>query len=191
MYVNVLETLSRTKSMAHFALGGACSFEPRSVVSGSARVRVCGVPHSVNRAAAVKPRVSVPVTSSGYPAVCTPSPHTVSAPRSVRVGHTPCVRAHGLSIMEFWPSLAFARVEIHKKNAGGVVLRFQVQSFYDALRVNSVSQIGSRFMNVCCVKRLTLLRRGNRKRQSESECVALERMRVVYLLQASANVSNE
>ncbi|GBP45771.1 hypothetical protein EVAR_76076_1 [Eumeta japonica] len=32
---------------------------------------------------------------------------------------------------------------------------------------------------------------GNRKRQSESECVALERMRVVYLLQASASVSNE
>ncbi|GBP79810.1 hypothetical protein EVAR_56866_1 [Eumeta japonica] len=48
---------------------------------GSARVRVCGVPRSVNRAAAVKPRASVPVTSSGYPAVCTPSPHTVSAPR--------------------------------------------------------------------------------------------------------------
>ncbi|GBP51711.1 hypothetical protein EVAR_96262_1 [Eumeta japonica] len=31
----------------------------------------------------------------------------------------------------------------------------------------------------------------NRKRQNESECVALERMRVVYLLQASASVSNE
>ncbi|GBP84561.1 hypothetical protein EVAR_89544_1 [Eumeta japonica] len=30
----------------------------------------------------------------------------------------------------------------------------------------------------------------SRKRQSESECVALERMRVVYLLQASASVSN-
>ncbi|GBP00035.1 hypothetical protein EVAR_74362_1 [Eumeta japonica] len=57
------------------------SFEPRSVVSGSACVRVCGVPRSVNRAAAVKPRASVPVISSGYPAVCTPSPHTVSAPR--------------------------------------------------------------------------------------------------------------
>ncbi|GBP83764.1 hypothetical protein EVAR_4258_1 [Eumeta japonica] len=42
-----------------------------------------------------------------------------------------------------------------------------------------------------CVKRLTLLGRGNRKRQSESECVAIERMRVVYLLQASASVSNE
>ncbi|GBP39604.1 hypothetical protein EVAR_26687_1 [Eumeta japonica] len=27
----------------------------------------------------------------------------------------------------------------------------------------------------------------NRKRQSESECVALERMRVEYLIQASAN----
>ncbi|GBP66433.1 hypothetical protein EVAR_88767_1 [Eumeta japonica] len=68
----------------------ACSFEPRSVVSGSAHVRVCGVPRSVNRAAAVKPRASVPVTSSGYPAVCTPSPHTVSAPR-VRSSsfHTP------------------------------------------------------------------------------------------------------
>ncbi|GBP39792.1 hypothetical protein EVAR_88292_1 [Eumeta japonica] len=67
-----------------------CSFEPRSVVSGSARVRVCGVPRSVNRAAAVKPRASVPVTSSGYPAVCTPSPHTVFAPR-VRSSsfHTP------------------------------------------------------------------------------------------------------
>ncbi|GBP78888.1 hypothetical protein EVAR_61537_1 [Eumeta japonica] len=49
-----------------------CSFEPRSVVSGSARVRVCGVPRSVS-AAAVKPRASVPATSSGYPAVCTPS----------------------------------------------------------------------------------------------------------------------
>ncbi|GBP71123.1 hypothetical protein EVAR_37217_1 [Eumeta japonica] len=58
-----------------------CSFEPRSVVSGSARVRVCGVPRSVSRAAAVKSRASVPATSSGYPAVCTPSPHTVSAPR--------------------------------------------------------------------------------------------------------------
>ncbi|GBP88372.1 hypothetical protein EVAR_52677_1 [Eumeta japonica] len=42
-----------------------------------------------------------------------------------------------------------------------------------------------------CVKRSTLLGRGNRKRQSESECVALERMRVVYLLQASARVSDE
>ncbi|GBP43490.1 hypothetical protein EVAR_30447_1 [Eumeta japonica] len=62
-----------------------CSFEPRSVVTGSARVRVCGVPRSVNRAAAVKPRASVPVISSGYPAVCTPSPHTVSAPRVVLV----------------------------------------------------------------------------------------------------------
>ncbi|GBP07925.1 hypothetical protein EVAR_78079_1 [Eumeta japonica] len=40
-----------------------------------------------------------------------------------------------------------------------------------------------------CVKRLTLLGRGNRKRQSESECVVLERMRVVYLLQASASVA--
>ncbi|GBP34998.1 hypothetical protein EVAR_28463_1 [Eumeta japonica] len=58
-----------------------CSFEPHSVVSGSACVRVCGVPRSVSRAAAVKPRASVPATSSGYPAVCTPSPHTVSAPR--------------------------------------------------------------------------------------------------------------
>ncbi|GBP03516.1 hypothetical protein EVAR_67835_1 [Eumeta japonica] len=56
------------------------SFEPRSVVSGSARVRLCGVPRSTSRAAAVKPRASVPATSSGYPAVCTPSPHTVSAP---------------------------------------------------------------------------------------------------------------
>ncbi|GBO99711.1 hypothetical protein EVAR_804_1 [Eumeta japonica] len=67
-----------------------CSFEPRSVVSGSARVRVCGVPRSVSRAAAVKPRASVPARSSGYPAVCTPSPHTVSAPR-VRSSsfHTP------------------------------------------------------------------------------------------------------
>ncbi|GBP49847.1 Probable RNA-directed DNA polymerase from transposon BS [Eumeta japonica] len=49
----------------------SCSFEPRSVVSGSARVRVCGVPRSVSRAAAVKPRASVPARSSGYPAVCT------------------------------------------------------------------------------------------------------------------------
>ncbi|GBP31624.1 hypothetical protein EVAR_84069_1 [Eumeta japonica] len=44
-----------------------CSFEPRSVVSGSARTSVgaaqCG-------AAAVKPRASVPARSSGYPAVC-------------------------------------------------------------------------------------------------------------------------
>ncbi|GBP88079.1 hypothetical protein EVAR_58493_1 [Eumeta japonica] len=32
---------------------------------------------------------------------------------------------------------------------------------------------------------------GNRKRQSESECVALEHMRVVYLLQVNANVGNE
>ncbi|GBP36677.1 hypothetical protein EVAR_35263_1 [Eumeta japonica] len=68
-----------------------CSFEPRSVVSGSARVRVCGVPRSVSRAAAVKPRASVPARSSGYPAVCTPSPHTVSAPRltaASTVAHT-------------------------------------------------------------------------------------------------------
>ncbi|GBP26660.1 hypothetical protein EVAR_23430_1 [Eumeta japonica] len=57
------------------------SFDPRSVVSGSARVRVCGVPRSVSHATAVKPRASVPATSSGYLAVCTPSPHTVSAPR--------------------------------------------------------------------------------------------------------------
>ncbi|GBP70113.1 hypothetical protein EVAR_50935_1 [Eumeta japonica] len=71
-------------------IGMNCSFEPRSVVSGSARVRVCGVPRSVSRAAAVKPRASVPARSSGYPAVCTPSPHTVSAPR-VRSSsfHTP------------------------------------------------------------------------------------------------------
>ncbi|GBP10133.1 hypothetical protein EVAR_77549_1 [Eumeta japonica] len=57
---------------------------------GPARVRVCGVPRNVSRAAAVKPRASVPARSSGYPAVCTPSPHTVSAPR-VRSGsfHTP------------------------------------------------------------------------------------------------------
>ncbi|GBP54894.1 hypothetical protein EVAR_11647_1 [Eumeta japonica] len=40
-------------------------------------------------------------------------------------------------------------------------------------------------------KRSTFLGRGNRKRQSESEYVALERMSVVYLLQASASVSNE
>ncbi|GBP03105.1 hypothetical protein EVAR_2580_1 [Eumeta japonica] len=33
--------------------------------------------------------------------------------------------------------------------------------------------------------------RGNKKRQSESECVELERTRVVYLLQASASVSSE
>ncbi|GBP57954.1 hypothetical protein EVAR_82591_1 [Eumeta japonica] len=67
-----------------------CSFEPRSVVSGSTRVRVCGVPRSVNRAAAVKRRASVPATSSGYPDVCTPSPHTVSAPRErSRSFHTP------------------------------------------------------------------------------------------------------
>ncbi|GBP89971.1 hypothetical protein EVAR_99324_1 [Eumeta japonica] len=33
-----------------------------------------------------------------------------------------------------------------------------------------------------------LLGRGNRKRQSESECVALERMRLVYLLQAIASI---
>ncbi|GBP15167.1 hypothetical protein EVAR_11462_1 [Eumeta japonica] len=58
-----------------------CSFEPRSVVSGSARVRVCRVPRSVRCTAAVKSWASVPATSSGYPAVCTPSPHTVSAPR--------------------------------------------------------------------------------------------------------------
>ncbi|GBO99286.1 hypothetical protein EVAR_548_1 [Eumeta japonica] len=66
-----------------------CSFEPRSVVSGSARVRVCGVPRSVSRAAAAKPRASVPARSSGYPAVCTPSPHTVSAPRIELTGHLP------------------------------------------------------------------------------------------------------
>ncbi|GBP31946.1 hypothetical protein EVAR_18485_1 [Eumeta japonica] len=35
----------------------------------------------VSHAAAVKPRASVRATSSGYPAVCTSSPHTVSAPR--------------------------------------------------------------------------------------------------------------
>ncbi|GBP03131.1 hypothetical protein EVAR_99349_1 [Eumeta japonica] len=32
---------------------------------------------------------------------------------------------------------------------------------------------------------------GNRKRQSESECVALEHKRVLNLLQANAGVSNE
>ncbi|GBP30145.1 hypothetical protein EVAR_94990_1 [Eumeta japonica] len=50
----------------------------------SVELRACtivGVPRSVSRATAVKPRASVPATSSGYPAVCTPSPHTVSAPR--------------------------------------------------------------------------------------------------------------
>ncbi|GBP36838.1 hypothetical protein EVAR_96084_1 [Eumeta japonica] len=34
-------------------------------------------------------------------------------------------------------------------------------------------------------KRSTLLERGNRKRQSQSECVTLECRRAVYLLQAS------
>ncbi|GBP32398.1 hypothetical protein EVAR_81205_1 [Eumeta japonica] len=58
-----------------------CSFEPRSVVSGSTRVCVYGVPRSVSRAAAVNPRATVSVMHSGDPAVCTPSPHTVSAPR--------------------------------------------------------------------------------------------------------------
>ncbi|GBP70731.1 hypothetical protein EVAR_51030_1 [Eumeta japonica] len=41
----------------------------------------CGVPRSVYRAAVVKLRASVPVIYSGDPAVYTPSPHTVSAPR--------------------------------------------------------------------------------------------------------------
>ncbi|GBP83851.1 hypothetical protein EVAR_64116_1 [Eumeta japonica] len=38
---------------------------------------------------------------------------------SVRVGHTPCIRAHGLSIMDFCPlpSLPFAWAEIQKKTA--------------------------------------------------------------------------
>ncbi|GBP51499.1 hypothetical protein EVAR_44474_1 [Eumeta japonica] len=35
----------------------------------------------------------------------------------VRVRRTPCVRAHGLSLMDFGPSLPFARAEIQKKNA--------------------------------------------------------------------------
>ncbi|GBP35471.1 Exosome complex component RRP43 [Eumeta japonica] len=59
-------------------------------LSDSARVRVCGVPRSVSRAAAVKPRTSVPATRSGYPTVCTPRRHTVSAPRErSRSFHTP------------------------------------------------------------------------------------------------------
>ncbi|GBP60916.1 hypothetical protein EVAR_48721_1 [Eumeta japonica] len=43
----------------------------------------------------------------------------------------------------------------------------------------------------CCAKRSKLLGRGNRERQTESECVALEGMLVVYLLQACASISNE
>ncbi|GBP40156.1 DNA mismatch repair protein Mlh1 [Eumeta japonica] len=35
----------------------------------------------------------------------------------MRVGHTPCVRAHGLSIMDFGPSLPFPRAEIQKKSS--------------------------------------------------------------------------
>ncbi|GBP27499.1 hypothetical protein EVAR_14320_1 [Eumeta japonica] len=61
-------------------------------------------------------------------------------------------------------------------------------------RMNIVAEKSSEstpFGTQGCVKRSTLLGRGNRKRQSESECVALERMRVVYLLQASASVNNE
>ncbi|GBP42601.1 hypothetical protein EVAR_87152_1 [Eumeta japonica] len=46
------------------------------------RVYECvGCQRSVSRTAAVKPRASILARSSGYPAVCTPSPHTVSAPR--------------------------------------------------------------------------------------------------------------
>ncbi|GBP45167.1 hypothetical protein EVAR_95819_1 [Eumeta japonica] len=82
--------------------GGKCSFEPRSVVSGSARVRVCGVPRSVSRAAAVKPRASVPARSSSYPAVCTPSPHTVSAPR-----------VSGLEDNDFGNRVRFCRFLLH------------------------------------------------------------------------------
>ncbi|GBP76986.1 hypothetical protein EVAR_57667_1 [Eumeta japonica] len=41
------------------------SFEPRSGVSGSARVRVCVVPHSVHRAATVKLRAFVLMIHSG------------------------------------------------------------------------------------------------------------------------------
>ncbi|GBP42190.1 hypothetical protein EVAR_25816_1 [Eumeta japonica] len=67
-----------------------CSFEPHYVVSGSARVYVYGVPRSVSHATAVKPRASVPTTHFGDPAICTPSPHTVSAPRErSRSFHTP------------------------------------------------------------------------------------------------------
>ncbi|GBP09531.1 hypothetical protein EVAR_76545_1 [Eumeta japonica] len=63
----------------------------------------------------------------GLPSRTAPVHHNVPSPsntkeqlplqitRSVRVGHTPCVRAHGLSIMDFWPSLPFARAEIQKK----------------------------------------------------------------------------
>ncbi|GBP32689.1 hypothetical protein EVAR_16852_1 [Eumeta japonica] len=65
----------------------------------------------------------------------------------------------------------------------GIFLNFTI----DATRTRSPYE-----RNVArSVKRLTLLWRGNRKRQSESECVALERMRVVYLLRASASVSDE
>ncbi|GBP28003.1 hypothetical protein EVAR_83634_1 [Eumeta japonica] len=68
----------------------SCSFEPRSVLSRSARIRVCGVPRSACRAAAVKPRASVPAMRSGYPTVCTPRRHTVSTPRErSRSFHTP------------------------------------------------------------------------------------------------------
>ncbi|GBP67541.1 Probable RNA-directed DNA polymerase from transposon BS [Eumeta japonica] len=54
---------------------------PPTLSCRAPRVYECVVPRSVSRAAAVKPRASVPARSSGYPAVCTPSPHTVSAPR--------------------------------------------------------------------------------------------------------------
>ncbi|GBP75736.1 hypothetical protein EVAR_58829_1 [Eumeta japonica] len=41
----------------------------------------CVVPSSLHRATTVKLRVFVPVMHSGYRTVCTPSPHTVFAPR--------------------------------------------------------------------------------------------------------------
>ncbi|GBP29527.1 Nucleic-acid-binding protein from transposon X-element [Eumeta japonica] len=85
-------------------------------LSGSARVRVCGVPRSASRAAAVKPRASVPARSSGYPAVCTPSPHTVSAPRWVSVPHTHAYGREGVQDRHFLP-LPRRKWET-KKNAG-------------------------------------------------------------------------
>ncbi|GBP40157.1 DNA mismatch repair protein Mlh1 [Eumeta japonica] len=59
-------------------------------LSDTTELRVCGVPRSACHAAAVKPRASVPAMRSGYPTVCTPRRHTVSAPRErSRSFHTP------------------------------------------------------------------------------------------------------
>ncbi|GBP53907.1 hypothetical protein EVAR_96585_1 [Eumeta japonica] len=86
----------------------------RSPSCRAPRVRVW-VPRSVSRAAAVKPRASVPARSSGYPAVCTPS-----RTRFLRLRCAPVV-SHPMPIAILVISRVFTRVNGFPLTAGFLV----------------------------------------------------------------------